>query len=239
MIFYGDKGIFYSETLGFYGDELGFARSVINAGGILYLDARMASGTGKLIGNQSPWKDLSGNGNDGTLNNFAGSSASGWQDTLPVLRFDGVNDYVSTQLTLPVTGTIMTLLKPASFYNYNTLWEDSVKSDIYESWIYADGRVAVRGGSGSIISYDLYNLGGVGNDYMITYTYDDVSKRQELYVDGILRGFDTGFITTTRNKLNIGGSVNTKNTSDMKIFVVFNKVLNDVEILKFYNRLKY
>jgi len=72
-----------------------FTQLVRDAGGVLYLDARKADGSLPLTGNSSPFVDLSGNSNDGTLNNFAGSGTSGWQDPPPVLRFDGTDDFVA------------------------------------------------------------------------------------------------------------------------------------------------
>lgn len=71
-----------------------FAKLVKDAGGVLYLDARKADGSAPLTGNSSPWVDLSGNGNNGTLTNFAGSVTSGWQAEPSVLRFEGVDDFV-------------------------------------------------------------------------------------------------------------------------------------------------
>lgn len=71
-----------------------FAQLVKSAGGVLYLDARKADGSGPLTGNQSPFVDLSGDSNDGTLTNFAGTGTSGWQASPNVLRFDGVDDFV-------------------------------------------------------------------------------------------------------------------------------------------------
>ena len=50
------------------------------------------------------WKDLSGNNNNGTLTNFALSTASGWDgnNTNPSkLTFDGANDYVKTNNPSP------------------------------------------------------------------------------------------------------------------------------------------
>jgi len=41
------------------------------------------------------WKDLSGNGNDGTLSGFAFTEASGWGSDPPRLVLDGTTDYVA------------------------------------------------------------------------------------------------------------------------------------------------
>ena len=59
----------------------------------LYYDGIENSGEGKHDNNTLIWKDLSGNGHDGTLNNFGTSSISGWHNNY--LSFDGVNDWVN------------------------------------------------------------------------------------------------------------------------------------------------
>lgn len=61
---------------------------VIDESCILYLDGRLGSNDPAT----QTWYDLSGNGNDGTLNNFAFDETSGW--TGQGLQFDGVDDYV-------------------------------------------------------------------------------------------------------------------------------------------------
>jgi hypothetical protein len=70
-----------------------FASLVKDAGGVLYLDARKADGSGPLTGNDSPWVDLSGFGNNCTLFNQAGTAGSGWQSNPFVNRTDGTDDY--------------------------------------------------------------------------------------------------------------------------------------------------
>lgn len=60
------------------------------------------------------WKDLSGNGNDGTLHNFANSLESGWQDNC--IAFDGEDDYITipeSETTNPFEQTIEIVMKCA------------------------------------------------------------------------------------------------------------------------------
>lgn len=70
------------------------------AGAVLYLDARKATKYGLPTNSPltNPWSDLSGNGNDGTPANFAGTTSSGVDvsDPLrPFWVFDGADDNFS------------------------------------------------------------------------------------------------------------------------------------------------
>lgn len=73
----------------------GLIQLVKKAGGVLYLDARKANGIIPLTGNDSPFVDLSGKSNNGTLTNFEGDVGSGWQASPNMLRFDGIDDFVA------------------------------------------------------------------------------------------------------------------------------------------------
>jgi hypothetical protein len=73
---------------------------VKSAGGVLYLDARKSTGYGQPINSPltTPWKDLSGNGNDATPTNMAGTTASGVDTTDPLKPcwvLDGTDDFFS------------------------------------------------------------------------------------------------------------------------------------------------
>jgi hypothetical protein len=56
------------------------------------------------------WTDLTGNGNDGTLQNFALDSTDGWQSN--ALIFDGVDDYVPSKAINPTNITLETAYEP-------------------------------------------------------------------------------------------------------------------------------
>lgn len=77
----------------------------IEEGLILHYDAINNTGEGdeKHSTTTTTWKDLSGNGNDGTLRNFDTTEESGWKDSY--LKFDGINDIVNTGLKGATTFT--------------------------------------------------------------------------------------------------------------------------------------
>ena len=78
-------------------------RKPVMDGCILYLDGRYGCNDPAT----QTWYDLSGMGNDGTLNNFAYAGTSGW--TGKGLGFDGVDDYVEVQHSAEFDVTEFTL----------------------------------------------------------------------------------------------------------------------------------
>ena len=112
--------------------SLGHGASIVRNGLVLYLDAANPK---SYPGSGTTWKDLSGNGNNGTLvNGPTFNSANGGS-----IVFDGTNDYViTTNLLNPTTnpnesvfvwfnptaaGQIVSELGQATI---NTGWHDSV-----------------------------------------------------------------------------------------------------------------
>jgi len=54
--------------------------------------------------------------------------------------------YVSVDYVMPDQGTIAVWYYVRSYYNYQSLWHNSVQQDDREAWIYSDGRL--RGQTG-------------------------------------------------------------------------------------------
>jgi len=102
------------------------------AGAVLALLSNKADGSAPLTGNNSPWVDLSGNNNDGTLTNFAGTGTSGWQASPPILRFDGVDDFVAFADTASLD---ITTAPYAHFFTFK-------KNDVAAGYVYQDNSLA-------------------------------------------------------------------------------------------------
>jgi prepilin-type N-terminal cleavage/methylation domain-containing protein len=177
------------------------------------------------------WLDKSLNTNNGTPTGFGYTISSGSDGNFGV-AFDGVDDYVSTPLILPATGTIEAVFTPKSFYDYNTLWENNINVDAYECWIYSSGLLSARGGLGSSSVSKQLEL---NKTYQVVYTWNDETKSQQLYIDGALASSNTTLVTTARSTLTIGGRFNTKSNGVFKSFKVYNKVLTPKEVLNNYN----
>lgn len=134
-------------------------------------------------------KDLSGNGNDGTLQNFAYTSDSGYNDGL---KFDGVDDTVN--LTNPLfnqgresqnwTATIA--LKPIS---NNTSIEFILRGINLGLGIrYMDGKNKILNYINNSDKAYLYSNEGLTlNQFSeLTCRYDYISRTVSIYINGIL-----------------------------------------------------
>jgi len=100
------------------------------------------------------------------------------------------NQYASIPLTLPDTGTIELWLRPESFYDDNTIFDNSADSNDWEMWIYDSGELRFRIEDGDL-RYDLDNLGGSNHWYHATVTWerhDTTLVDYDLWVNGVQRG---------------------------------------------------
>lgn len=100
------------------------------------------------------------------------------------------NQCVSVGYTLPDQGTIALWYYVRSYYNYHTIFDNSVDPDDWEMWIYSDGRLRFRADNGSgDVTYDLDNLNGTNHWYHIAVSWDRTGSAT-LYVNGTARGSD-------------------------------------------------
>ena len=189
--------------------SLGHGSSIVKNGLVLHLDAANSK---SYPGSGTTWKDLSGNGNNGTLvNGTAYNSGNGGY-----LTFDGVNDYVDVAMA-----------------NFFPTYNDSVT---YEVWSYTPGGAAWHadppGGSGTNIisrgTYPGYNgLGRLATNNVVAAYYRGSTSgtasasftisrdrwfhlvsiwtgtRTELYVDGILRSTNNNSLVGNPTSSNV------------------------------------
>jgi len=109
----------------------------VTDGCILYLDGRYGSNDPAT----QTWYDLSGMGNDGTLNNFAYAGGSGW--TGKGLGFDGVDDYVDCGRAVVPTGdfTITALCDVKSFASgFRIILGQYLAGDVGRFWFGFDNN---------------------------------------------------------------------------------------------------
>lgn len=89
--------IYIEDNAGNYSSQIVQLNNILNEndyvkdGLVLQYDGINNTGNGHS-NTETVWKDLSGNGNDGTLVGIDGNYDSGWKDE--ALRLDGINDYV-------------------------------------------------------------------------------------------------------------------------------------------------
>ena len=160
------------------GKEVFVATDYAKNGLLLHYDAINNTGEGddKHSATATTWKDLSGNGNDGTLQNFDTTDESGWKDSY--LKFDGVNDTVDTGLPGATTFTSDDNYTLEIAFNMNEVtaqgnqYEEGDTSVIFGSIYWCGYGIFWR--TGSTNAYDLY----VGHRYV---EITNVSTMEWLY----------------------------------------------------------
>jgi len=106
----------------------------------------------------------------------------------------GSQGYAKLSYTYGSQGTVAFWYKPARFYNYNSVFDNSVNSENWEMWIYQDGRLRARinNTDSSGVEYDLDNLNGSNQWYHVAFVWDNVTTNQtRLYIDGVERAKGT------------------------------------------------
>ena len=91
-------------------------------------------------------------------------------------------------------GTIVFDYAVNKFYNYQSLWTNSVEPNDWEMWIYDNGVLRGRVDADGPVSLDLNAVGGLDNTYQIAFTWqrDGDTVAVELYVDGEFQGQASG-----------------------------------------------
>ena len=189
---------------------------VKSAGGVLYLDARKADGSGLPINSPltTPWQDLSINGNNATPVNMASTSSSGYNESIakPGWTLDGVDDRFSlvntasvdvTERPLAVFMTVKTPIQTGYLFCKNFESVGEIQYGMYYNSSANDTVILALNGvtkgqtaTGYLTSGNIYNLGFI-------WTADGNVK---MYINGVQSG-NTVAVTdtlTTRSNVNIG-----------------------------------
>ena len=159
----------------------------MNGGPVLCLDAGSKL---SYPGTGTTWTDLSGSGNNGTLTNGPTfDSANGGS-----LVFDGVNDYVSTPLSLGGY-TAFTL---AAWIKTTTASKEVVSTygvtNIFEFWINPNKTISIYTYSGASTTYRASStVVGTGSWVYCVGTYN-ATTTLNMYINGVL---DNGALTGT------------------------------------------
>ena len=210
---------------------------IITSGCVLALDA-----ADKLSypGSGTTWKDLSGNGNTGTLTNgptFSGANGG-------CIVFDGVDDSVN----LPLVSTSTTTITISIWFNLTTL--PGNKSLIYNGVGSSDGYGLNMGAGGTAstlyvffgnVSLDVVRAPNIQTNtwYNAVYTRTTTpSVLNSLYVNGVLLSTNTTLspnTPTTSTTLSVSvASLNGK----ISIASMYNRTLSATEVLQNYNATK-
>jgi hypothetical protein len=147
----------------------------------IHYDAINNTGAGDAAHSKTAttWKDLSGNGRDGTLINFASpvTATSGWGDK--DLVFDGTNDWVRSVLYKPTTLTMQTVI---------TMSLPSAASSIFGNW--ESGGGGLRWAANNTLGFNLY----IGGAYQTASTVSSLGSTPQLVrLSGVYNGSSVKF----------------------------------------------
>ncbi len=103
-------------------------------------------------------------------------------------------DFVSIPYEITDIGTVSLWINPTDWYNYQTIFDNSVDANDWEMWIYGSGVLRFRIEADSYVSCDLNNLGGPGDWFHLAATWvrDGSGVALSLFVNGELRETDIG-----------------------------------------------
>jgi len=159
------------------------------------------------------------------------------------LALDGVNDYVSVPYTLPSRGSIAMWYYATPWYNYQSIYDNSVGENDWEMWIDVSGylKARVKADNTGYVAYSLNELNGPDHWYHIVYTWDDILGESKLFVNGTLR--DTGTISSSwvNNAgstfyLGGGNSGNTACLGRYDDFRIYDSVLRQIEVQELFGQ---
>lgn len=222
----GDKNIPFI----YQGNELLYPNP-IKDGLVLYYDFKgmKNSDVSKNIA-----KDLSGKGNDGTLQNFVYTDESGYNDGL---KLDNVDDFVSLNLTMGKTFTLSMTIelnpeKPVQFFfggDQSAFYMRRNYNDLHASVSIEPGvQVTTPGGN----RFFYYLLDEDKKRCQVTLSVDDTTKTISIYGNGnLLSTRETGG-QLKENKLTKLGVWQGNTNLDGKILstTMYNRALSDEEI---------
>lgn len=220
--------------------------NIVKDGLVLYLDAATSNSYNRYI-SPTTWKDISGNGNTGTLVGPNGlpsySSANGGS-----IVFDGTDDYIlyDKQISLVNTNkfTMCSWMKRNLSNSLVIIGQiETLTNDVtFELW--SDGNAYFEVGNGSN-SFGFVSNTSTSWQYL-SMSFDGTqtgnSNRLKAYINGVLQILtynltipsSTGTVNTN---LNIGAYLPGNNYSNGNIsnVQIYNRALSSTEILQNYN----
>ena len=111
------------------------------------------------------------------------------------LALDGADDFVSAPYRLPERGTVALWFRPESFYDTNTVFDNSANAGWWKMGVGGEGQVTFQTSGdayGCRVTYQGLNaLNGSNRWYHLAATWDAAESNTALYVNGVLRAAAT------------------------------------------------
>jgi hypothetical protein len=221
--------------------RIAYYGNTVTNGLVLSLDAAKRD---SYPGSGTAWRDISGNGNNGTLTNGPTYTS----DNGGSIVFDGTNDFVSgSNVILTTEGTLIAWFKTSNTYSNNYLLSLPFSSggnngfDLGFSGVTTFRGVVTTTLGGSIeLSYITTYSDNQWHMAALTYS----TSNAVLYYDGIYRTTSTqpsGILRQTVNgEFNIArfGSFGAYVGGNISLVQIYNRALSATEILQNYNAQK-
>jgi hypothetical protein len=222
---------------------------ITTTGLVLALDAADKT---SYPGSGTSWKDLSGNGYNGTLTNGPTFNAANMGNII----FDGTNDYIDVANTTTsfsfanTTFTVSIWFKPAVLSNGALISKDGATSG-WSIWVVSDGTIVsfLKNGS-SVDAYQKFTSSVLQinrwfNIVSVITTSTTITGNNSItnYVNGILN-IGTTIATTTYNADNSFNLYLGRRTTSpyyngsLAITQIYNRSLSATEVLQNYNATK-
>jgi hypothetical protein len=176
------------------------------------------------------WKDLSGNGNDATLQSFDYNSSSGWLNN--GLKFDGNNDFVSSIYNIPNSYNqyTMDIVYKPTVYRYSEItfnsigfkWRVSGQNPYVNYWDISNNPNSTS-----------FNFTPVLNS-VHTFSINYNGSIMKLYINNQLLNLINKTITLRSNSTLVIGLGMEKVTGNVYSIRIYNRALTDSEVTQNY-----
>ncbi|HCC03456.1 MAG TPA: hypothetical protein DEP51_01160 [Clostridiales bacterium] len=229
-----DTGFYYLCTMidnkAFWMQKPIMINSEVKNGLVLHLDGinNLDLGDENHDTTTTIWKDLSGKGNDVTIQN---ASSLTWEGNCLKTNKE---ETLLTPWEFNSSYTISVVFSPLEYYDYNTIWDNNLTNNDNECWIYANGQLKARSKAGTYINSNRV-LVDINEMTQISVTVDATNNSCSIYKNGSIINTITGDnIVLNNGNLTFNGSINTKGYNRYYSVRVYNRALSEAEIQRNY-----
>jgi len=174
---------------------------------------------------------------DATLNN--GPVYTNGTVGAAALDLDGVDDYVSVAYAPADQGSIAMWYYAEPWYNWQSIYNNSVGGNDWEMWIDINGwlNARVTASNSGKVGYDLDLLNGPNHWYHIVYTWDKLGGGTKLFVNGTERASGSlalGWVDPGVTFYLGGSAGNTYGNGDYDDVRIYDTVLTQADIQELF-----
>ena len=226
--------------------RIAYYGGIVTNGLVLALDAAKKD---SYPGSGTLWRDISGNGNNGTLTNGPTfNSGNGGS-----IVFDGVNDYVNcgvSNIPLPINITLISWIYQSTTTGYKNIItkEGTTNTDLdYGFTTSPNGNLYFWYHNGSYRIHETLtnNISLTNTWYHVSATFNDTNNTVNLYVNGTQvynQSETTSMLAHSNSKLFVGwrNSLTSGQLFNGRISQaqIYNRALSATEVLQNYNATK-